>query len=112
MAGVCTGLLLSVGSVGCVNSSLLLPEAQFMTEADQIPFSDEELLAAFRQLMSDVDAQKLVQELRKPPPEPPNRNVRGTRLTDDTLDLLAAVSDDLAKRVADYRRRSWFRSEK
>lgn len=82
-----------------------------MVDPDEIPFTDEELMAALRRVLPESDARELIRALRKPVPDPPHRNVRGTRLSDDTVDLLAATSDDLAKRVAAYRRRPWFTDE-
>lgn len=80
-----------------------------MTDTDDIPFSDEELVSALEQVMPTEDATELVRALREDLPEAREGNVVGTRLTDDTLDLLHRRFPELAERIRRYRERPWFR---
>jgi len=69
----------------------------------ELPFTEGELLAAIRQVMSDAEAQEVMAQMRAPLPTAYPRNASGYHLTEGMLDLLAAVSEDMAMRVQRYR---------
>ena len=73
-------------------------------EEEGVQFTDDELMAALRQIMPETKARELVRALREPVPEVPGQNTSGMNWTEDTLDLLSRVSEELADRVAEYRR--------
>lgn len=68
-----------------------------------LPFSYEEFLAAYRRVMPEKEARELVDAMADGFAKPRRGNIEGYQLPLDTLDLLAAVSDDLSKRVRVYR---------
>ena len=74
-----------------------------MTASWPYPFSASEFLAAYRRVMPESEARALVDAMGGSPPTPVPRNIEGFHLMEGTLDLLAAVSDDLAARVRAYR---------
>lgn len=71
-------------------------------EPPELGFSEEELLAAFRKVMTEDAARDQVAAIRMPDPQQPGRYA-GHHVSDITLDLVASVSQDLAQRVQKYR---------
>lgn len=74
-----------------------------MSQNWPLPFSREEFLAAYRLVMPEQEAQRLVADMTSGFETPRQGNIEGYSLPPGTLDLLAAVSDDLSKRVQSYR---------
>ena len=74
-----------------------------MSQEWSLPFSQEEFLAAYRRIMPEEEARQIVAMMMRRPERPKGSNIEGYHILPDTLDLLAAVSDDLSKRVARYR---------
>ncbi|MGH7571717.1 MAG: hypothetical protein ACREMK_07735 [Gemmatimonadota bacterium] len=77
------------------------------------PFTDAELLAAYRLVLPEIEAGNLVSARYKNKARPPiprntegeelGETISGINLTDDTLDLLASLSPALKERVRHFR---------
>lgn len=68
-----------------------------------MPFSASELLAAFQRVMPQHEAERLVMDILDGVKAQEKGNVKGYHLPESTLDLLAAGSQELARRVQEYR---------
>lgn len=66
-----------------------------------VPFTAAEIEAALRKVLGRQEAREIVAAIEANAQS--EAETRGTYLTEDLLDLLASLSDDMADRVAAYR---------
>lgn len=79
-----------------VNSGYLHPR--------YVPFTEDELLAAFGSELPETHAQEMVANLKRAIREMEGKWTSGVTLMPGTLDALAQISPDVARRVRQLRR--------